>query len=288
MPNQDNFRSSLNKEEPRFLASRIVRLPEENILLEQIPGSFGYDGQDYVEVHFYNIPENELVASLITKLSDNTMKLNIVKYADESYKTHLQLDFTKMFLDNGIVVVPGDYRVALNFFSDEIGGYTDRRLSITQISPNRTEVELEFNNETEAKNIQENNILLREFIYKGFNRSDAAGIIQKIFEQGVELNDPREGVHIGNVEQNLTVPEKGITQTKADTLDLMESLGIRSTFDQQVNEYIYNLFEKIQEEIIIKGDDRVQQDEMYAIIERAVKENISQLQTVVDSRIKVS
>jgi biopolymer transport protein ExbD len=63
---------------------------------------------------------------------------------------------------------------------------------------------------------------------------------------------------------------------------------MKEKFDQQVNEYIYNLFEKIQEEIIIKGDDRVQRDEMYTIIEKIVKENIGQLQVVVDSRIKVS
>ncbi len=225
---------------------------------------------------------------MITTLNDDSLKLHIVQYSDGSYKTHLQIDFTKLFAINNVVIVPGDYRVAFNFFSDEIGGYGDRRLNIAKISSDRTEVELAFNNETEAKNIQENDRLFREFVYKGFNRTDAAGIIQKIFEQGVELDDPSEGVHVENVEQNLNVPEKGINQTKQDTIDRIQSLGMKEKFDQQVNEYIYNLFEKIQEEIIIKGDDRVQRDEMYTIIEKIVKENIGQLQVVVDSRIKVS
>jgi hypothetical protein len=289
MPNQNNFRSDVtNKTESRFLASRVVRVPEEQILLEEIPGSFGYDGEDHIEVHFYTVTDNLLVLTLLAGLDDNIMKLQIVSYADGTYKTYLQIDFTKLFVDNNALLAPGDYRVVFNFFSDEIGSYEDRRLSITQISPTRTEVELQFNNETEAKYIEENNRLFREFIYKGFNRSDAAGILQKIFKQGVEKDDPTEGVHVGNVEQNLSVPEKNLTQSKEATVDRVQLLGIKQTFDQRVNEFIYNLFEKIQEEIVIKGDDRVQRDEMYTVVERIVKENIGKLQTTVDNRIKIS
>ena len=289
MPNQNNFRSNVtNRTEPRFLASRIVKMPDEQILLEEIPGSFGYDGEDHLEIHFYSLIDNVLVLSLITGLDDNTMKLQIVSYADGTYKTYVQVDFTKLFVDNNTSLPPGDYRVVFNFFSDEIGSYNDRRLSIAQISPTRTEVEVQFNNETEARYIDENNTLFREFIYKGFNRSDAAGILQKIFKQGVEKNDPSEGVHIDNVEENLSVPEKNLIQTEEATINRIQSLGIKETFDQQVNQFIYNLFEKIQEEIVIKGDDRVQRDEMYAVVERIVKENIGSLQTTIDTRIKVS
>lgn len=288
MPNQDNFRSDINRPDSRFLASRIVKFPEENVLEEQIAGSFGYDGEDYVELHFYNISDNALTLSLLVGLPDKNVKSQIVAYADGTYKTYLQIDFTKLFVDNKAFLAPGDYRVAFNFFSDEIGSYKDRRLDIVEISPSRTEVEVQFNNETEAKYIQENAKLYREFVYKGFNRSDAAGIAQKIFKQGIEKNDPTEGVHIDNVQENLSVPEKNLVQTKKDTIERVQALGIKNTFDGQVNEFIYNLFEKIRDEIVIKGDDRVQRDEMYAVVEQAVKNNISKLQAVVDNRIRVS
>lgn len=282
MPNQSNFRSDVtNKTDSRFLASRVVKLPTEGILNEEIPGSFGYDAEDYIEIHFYDLENNELALSVTTKLSDNILKQHIVSYNDGTFKNYLQIDFTKLFVDNEASLIPGDYKVTLNFFSNEIGGYDDRRLNIKKISTSRTEVELEFNNETEAKYIDQNSKLFREFVYAGLIRADAIGVSEKIFTQGVESNDPTEGLLVSNIEQNLTADE-------ADMPSRIEALGIKQTFDEQVNQYVYNLFEKIREEIIIKGDERIQQDELYAIIQENVKQNIGQLQVLVDNRIQVS
>lgn len=285
MPNQSNFRSSIEKNDPRFLASRIVKFPEEKILLEEIPASFGYDAQDNVELHFYTYPENVLITSTVTILTDNIVKLHIVQYQDGSFKTYLQIDFTKLFVDKKTTLAPGDYRVAINFFSEEIGSYDKRILSFSQISPSRTEVELVFNNETDEVIAAENSRLYREFILKSFNKPDAVGIMEKIFKSGVELNDDTEGV---TAVTTINKIEKVTNQTLNDTIRRMKNVKIDTKFVDDLNAYITNLFQILREEIVIKGDERLQEDELRKLIFEVVKGNVAKLQQAVDRRIQVS
>lgn len=290
MPNQINFRSDVTtKTEPRFLASRIVSYPEEGVLSEELPGSFGYDNEDNVELHFYSITNNSLILSVVSQLQDDALKLHIVAYTDGTYKTYLQMDFTKLFEINNLMLLPGDYRVTINFFSDEIGSYRDRRLSINQISPSRTEVELFFNNEYQGEIVQqENSELLREFLQKSFNRSDAVGVFEKTFKSGVQLNNDTEGVTASNIIENIeTVPD----QNFADTIARLQSANLIENFLQRITEFVPKLFEIAREEIIIKGsngDERIQEDEMLIIVRKVVKENMHQLQESVDRRIIVT
>lgn len=285
MPNQSNFRSNIETNDPRFLASRIVKFPGEAILLEEIPASFGYDAQDNVELHFYTYPDDVLVASLVTVLTDEVVKLHIVQYQDNSFKTYLQIDFTKLFVDKKTTLAPGDYRVAINFFSEEIGSYDKRILSFSQISPSRTEVELVFNNETDEVIAAENARLYREFILKSFNKPDAVGIMEKIFKSGVELQDDREGVTAATTINKI---ESATTQKLVDTISRMQTIKIDTKFVDDLNTYIKNLFQILREEIVIKGDERLQEDELRALIFNVVKENVAKLQQAVDRRIQVS
>lgn len=292
MPNQNNFRSDITtKTEPRFLASRIVKYPEDGVLLEELPGSFGYDNEDNVEFHFYStiVNSNDLILSVVTKLSDGIVKLHIVGYTDGTYKNYLQIDFTKLFEINNLVLIPGTYKLVMNFFSDEIGSYADRRLSMVEMGPSRTEVELIFNNEYNSEvAVVENSLLLREFLQKSFNRADAVGVLEKIFKSGVQFSDDTEGATANNVIGAISVvPE----QTYDETIGKLERVSINQDFSNRLNEFIPKLFEMAREEIIIKGlggDERIQQDEMFSIIERIVKSNIHQLQQTIDRRIVVT
>ena len=181
MPNQENFRSDVTTvTEPRFLASRIVRVPDELILLEELAASFGFDIDDNVEIHFYTVPDNILTLSTVIRIRDTILKSHVVKYQDDTLKNYIRIDFTKLFLDKNLVLLPGDYRVVMNFFSDEIGKYDNRILSVSQISPSRTEVELIFNNTTDEVVREQNLIALKEFVEVGLNKPDAAGLAQKI------------------------------------------------------------------------------------------------------------
>jgi hypothetical protein len=287
MPNQANFRSDITTQtEPRFAASRIVSNPNELILFEEVPASFAFDAQDTVEVHFYTIPGNQLLLSTTITLSDQIIKSHIVSYSDNSYKNYIRIDFTKLFIDKNLILVPGDYKLVLNFFSDEIGSYTDRRLTIDTISPSRTEVQLTFNNIIDAVTRNDDVYLLREFVEPSFNKSDAVGVAQKIFESGVELNDPTEGITADTITQNIEIPE--INQTYANTIARIDVLNLRESFDAQINDFLLQLYTFISEEIVINGDDRIQQDEYEQIIRSVVTDKISNLRQIMDMRINVS
>jgi hypothetical protein len=287
MPNQANFRSNITTQtEPRFAASRIVSNPNELILFEEVPASFAFDAQDTVEVHFYTIPGNQLLLSTTITLSDQIIKSHIVSYSDNSYKNYIRIDFTKLFIDKNLILVPGDYKLVLNFFSDEIGSYTDRRLTIDTISPSRTEVQLTFNNIIDAVTRNDDVYLLREFVEPSFNKSDAVGVAQKIFESGVELNDPTEGITADTITQNIEIPE--INQTYANTIARIDVLNLRESFDAQINDFLLQLYTFISEEIVINGDDRIQQDEYEQIIRSVVTDKISNLRQIMDMRINVS
>lgn len=286
MPNQTNFRSDVTTiTDPRFSASRIARFPEESILLEEVPASFAFDKDDNIEIHFYTIPGNQLLLSTVVTMNDDILKTHIVSYNDGTYKNYIRIDFTKLFINKEILLVPSDYRVVLNIFSDEIGNYTERKLNLDIISNSRTEVQLSFNNTIDDVSREENLYLLKEFVEKSFNKTDAVGVAEKIFISGVNLKDSDEGVTATNIIDNIEV---GGIQTTEDTIDRIDRIELRQVFETQLNDFVQYLFKYIREEIVIKGDDRIQKDEYQELIKKVVNEKINNLRQTVDSRIVVS
>ncbi len=287
MPNQANYRSDVtNNTDPRFSASRIVQVPSETILFEEVPASFAFDREDNIEIHFYTIPGNQLILSTVITMNDGIVNSHIVSYADNTYKNYIRIDFTKLFVDKNLILVPGDYKMVLNFFSDEIGSYTNRKLTIDTISTSRTEVQLMFNDTTDEVIFAENQRLLTEFVEPSFNKSDAVGVAEKIFKSGVELNDSTEGVTAENIILNIEVPEIG--QTYENTVARIDRLKIREAFDIQLNDFLLELYTFIREEIVINGDDRIQQNEYEELISSVVTKKIANLRQTVDSRIKIN
>lgn len=292
MPNQNNFRSDVTtNNQPRYTASRIVNIPEEDILLEEIPGSFGYDPEDNIEMHFYSAIGNQLILSTTIKLTDEILKIHTVKYDEPddtfAYKNYIRIDFTKLFVDKNLILPPSDYRMVLNFFSDEIGSYTDRKLSVDEVSATRTEVQLYFNDAYDDVIKAENDRLLKELIEKSFNKVDAIGISQKIFVSGVELNDSTEGVTADTIIAN--IPLTG--QTYASTIARIDSLGLLPEFKNNLNDFTKNLYDFIIEEIVIRmenGDERLQESEFTEIITNVVHSKIALLQSIMPSEITVS
>lgn len=287
MPNQNNFRSDVTtKTDPRFLASRIVKFPEEGILLDTIPASFAYDSYDNIEIHFYTIPSNTLMLSMVVPISETEiLKTHVVSYADGSIKNYIRVDFTKLFEKQSITIIPGEYRVVLNFFSDEIGSYYDRNLYIQVISDSRTEIQLGFSNNVDEVSIARNKDTLHEFITKSFDKPNAVGAGYKIFASGVELNDSSEGVTYDNIVENIAIPD--INQTFNNTIARVRRLTADSedNLQSQVNDFLLKLYETLRETIIIEGDRRIQEDEFQEFIKKSVELKIQELQATVDRRI---
>lgn len=297
MPNQNNFRSDVTTKTDAnvtYLASRIVRIPEEVIFLEEVPASVGYDNEDNIEIHFYSVPSNVRILSTTTNLKNEILKSHIVSFEDGTYKNYIRIDFTKLFEKNSLLLIPGDYRMVLNFFSDEVGSYTNRKLSVTNISETRTEVELSFNDSIDEVSRAENEKLLYEFVEPSFTKPDAVGVAEKIFKSGVELNNPDEGTTSTTVIENIEVPAIINTsgnvpreQTFENTIARMERIGLRKIFEQQLNDFITTLFDPVREQLVVNGDERIQEPEFQSFIRQVVGDNITNLRQTVDARIKV-
>jgi hypothetical protein len=284
MPNQLNFRTNISDQSNlRFTASRIVNNPNELILFEEIAASFAFDPDDTIEVHFYTTIGNQLLLSTNIELIDEIIKLHTVAYNDGSYKNYIRIDFTKLFLDKNLILMPGDYKLVLNFFSNEIGSYNNRRLTINEISPSRTEVQLSFNDISNEVVRNDAILSLNEFIEPGFTKSDAVGVAQKIFKSGVELEDSTEGITADVVVDNIEIEDIG--QTYENTMAKVDRLNLRQSTDAQINNFLLGLYSFIQEEIVIYGDDRIQQTEYEQIIRDVVQNKIQFLYQSLDQRI---
>lgn len=290
MPNQNNFRSDItNNTDPKFLASRIVKFPEEGILLEQIPASFGFDTYDFIEVHFYTKQGNNLLLSTTIDAEDaDVLKSHVVSYTDGTFKNYIRIDFTKLFEKKQLILIPGDYKLVLNFFSEEIGAYDDRKMYLEIISDSRTEVQVAFADNVTPIKIEENKDAIYEFVEKSFDRANAVGAAEKIFKSGVELEDPTEGLLYQNVIANINVPS--INQTFENTIARLNRLGqfTSTQFENELNQLFLKLFEIVREEIVINGDRRIQEDEFKTIINSAVDATLKDLQASVDNRIILS
>lgn len=278
MPNQTNFRSDVtNNREIRYTASRIISAGDEFILLEEVPASFAYDVDDVIEVHFYSIPENDLILSTTVSISEGLLKSHIVSYSDDTFKNYIRIDFTKLFVDKNLVLAPNDYKIVLNFFSNEIGAYDNRILSLQVISDSRTEAQLVFNNTADEVIADQNSKLLKEFVEPSLNKPDAVGAAEKIFTSGVTNEDPTEGL----------TSEFVLLAADQTELNRITDLNLYDIFGSQLNNFLLELFTFIREEIIIKGDERIQKDEFENIIRETVTSKIAEFGRIVDTRIKV-
>jgi hypothetical protein len=93
------------------------------------------------------------------------------------------------------------------------------------------------------------NLLTKEFVEKGFNKIDAIGVTEKIFKSGVELNDPNEGVTAFSIIERIEV----VDQTYEQTIGKINRLGILNEFENDLNEFVSNLYQYIIQEIIINS-----------------------------------
>lgn len=276
MPNQNNYRTDLTKKtESRFTTSRIVNVPDDVILNEEIPASFGFDTGDNIEIHFYTAVGNQLLLSVLIGANEDIIKSHIVAYNDGTYKNYIRIDFTKLFLDKELILVPGDYRMVLNFFSDEIGSYTNRKLQIDTISDSSTEVQLSFSDTTDNIRRQENLYLLKEFVDPSIDKINAAATMDKIFKSGVELNDETEGLYYTNI------------LTQAD-LTLLQDLNIYGNFIDELHALLLDLGNFIKDDIVINGDDLIQKDEFQKLITSTVQLKLQTMKLKFQESLKLT
>jgi len=176
-----------------------------------------------------------------------------------------------------LILVPGEYRLVINLFSNEIGGYQNRNLVIQEVSNNRTEVQLRFRNPATISELEKNKRDIREFVIPSFPKNTSTLVAEQILKRGVENNDPLQGLLYENIME------------RTNALSRIKRLG--DSVDQQlrenINQYILNIYEIVREELIISGDARIQSDEFFDLVSAAVDDEIKQLVNN-DGRISIT
>jgi len=176
-----------------------------------------------------------------------------------------------------LILVPGEYRLVINLFSNEIGGYQNRNLVIEEVSNNRTEVQLRFRNPATVNELEKNKRDIREFVLPSFPKKVATLVAEQILRSGVTNNDPIQGLLYENIVE------------RANAISRVRRLGdaTEQQLREKINEYVLNIYEIVREQIIIAGDERIQLDEFIEFISAAVDDEIKQL-TTPDERISIT
>lgn len=298
MPNQDNFRSDITKQtELTFFPSRIINEEDPDdadVLLQEIPASFAYSESDVIEVHFYTLSTNTLILSTTISVNDpDVLKSHIVRYADGTFKTYIRVDFSQLFALKNLILIPGEYKVVFNLFSNEIGNYDSRDLYITDISPSKLEVQVGFVS-SPTPSVQNKNIDdVNNFVYKYFTKAIAIGVAQKIFMSGVDMNDSSEGVNYTNIIDGIDVTDPSLPaaagiQSRETTIDRVRRLGIETATSTAINTFIQSLFPIIREQIVNNADEKITESEFIQLVELVVTSRINNLQSLLSPTITIS
>lgn len=180
MPHQPNYVEILPTKPQSFSVSRIAESEADtDILTGRIPGEFGFDYSDNVELHFYD-SQNTLVNSTVVPISTGIISSRTVILPNNQKEEKLVIDMTRVQNELGLFLVPGSYTVVINLFADEIGSYGNKKLAIEQISDSRTELRLSYNVAYSDVENQE----LYEFAEPSLPRVIAAGSVGSVIGIG--------------------------------------------------------------------------------------------------------
>lgn len=180
MPKQINYVQQIPVNPKSFPISRIAESETDTEIIQgRVPGGFGFSDNDNIEMHFYD-STNKLVGSVIIPVSTRIISIRSILLPNNEKEEKILIDMTRVQKELGLLIPPGNYTVALNLFSNEIGSYTNKKLVIEQVSLSRTEVRLGFNGGVS----EEDEFELTEFADSGIPRLVAAGALESIMGVG--------------------------------------------------------------------------------------------------------
>lgn len=273
MPNQKNYVELIPSKPQSIAMSRIAESEvDTDILQARIPAGFGFDYTDNIELHFYD-SQNVLVNSTIIPIAMGIVTARSISLPDGSVEEKVLVDMARAQTELGLFLSPGTYTVTINLFSDEIGSYGNKKLTIEEISRSRTEIRLGFNvqyTDTESSE-------LFEFVEPSLPRVVAAGTIGSIVGHDeaqtiTQENEPPQTqtqmfITDVNVELESLIPT---IQSELTTIEPALPTELDTTISI-AGEYIYEEFVKLLDTSLnSKTFDRLQKNELDVLIEQAV------------------
>lgn len=262
MSNQTNYVEIVPNQPTAFPVSRIAESPNDNdIIIGRQPGEFGFDADDNVEMHFYDAT-NRLVGSVVIPVTSGIISSRTIITQDSQKEEKIVIDMTRVQKELGLLVPPGTYSVTLNFFSNEIGSFVDRKLVIEEVSPSRTELRLGFNGQ--FGEIEQNELF--EFVQQSVPRVVAEGLMETTVGLSDSLQKQR---FIDSMNQYLQDVNPTLLE---DLIDLQpeapDNLNLTIDF---ISGAIYDEFVSLLE--VTKNTakfDRLQASELEILIQQAV------------------
>lgn len=273
MPHQPNYVQILSQVPHSFSVSRIAESEADtDILVGRLPGEFGFDADDNIELHFYD-SQNTLVNSTLVPINTGIVSARTVILSEGQKEEKIVIDMTRVQKELGLYLVPGVYTLVINLFSDEIGSYKNKKLTVQEISDSRTELRLAFNVAYSDAEEQE----LYEFLEPSIPRVLAAGVVGSVM--GIESDNLITGPTDTEEQSKQFVDEVNsvlldIIPTLQEDLSNLEP-DLQTDLDTTI-EYastvVYDEFIKLLE--ITKNSnkfDRLQSAELDVLIEEAVQ-----------------
>ena len=130
MPKQPNYVQLIPTKPQSFPISRLAESENDiESLTGRVPAEFGFDIDDNLELHFYDT-QNNLINTTIVSLNSGIISIRSLLLPDGTREEKVVLDMTRIQTELGIFLSPGTYTLVINLFSDEIGTYGNRKLSI--------------------------------------------------------------------------------------------------------------------------------------------------------------
>lgn len=273
MSNQTNYTELVPSNPKAFPISRIAEGEGDvEIIQGRVPGQFGFDADDVVEMHFYNPENNVLVGSVAVPISSGIITSRTIILPEGNQEEKVVIDMTRVQKELGLLIPPGLYSVTLNFFSNEIGEFGNPKMIVEEVSPSRTELRLGF--ATGFGNVEQREMF--EFVEPSIPRVVASGFMQDIL--GTSEDQPTVDSDIAQTpaqefadlvfevlrqqNSNLYID---LADTQTDTPDNLE-LTINFMAGAIYDEFV-SLLETTKNS---KDYDRLQVSELSLLVERAV------------------
>lgn len=272
MANQENYVQIIPNNPQVFSVSRIAESEnDQDIIVGRLPGEFGFNSDDNIEMHFYD-STNRLVGSVVIPVSTGIISAKTILLPDNEREEKVIVDMTRVQKELGLLIPPGTYTVSMNFFANEIGSYTDKKMIIEEVSPSRTELRLGFNRTVTDVETSE----LFEFVQPSVPRVVAAGFLGNTvgISQGgtsVQTEEDRRNLtdfitkitdYLLSINPDLLAQLVDLQPDAVDNLDLTIEFIAASIYDEFVS-----LLEATKN---TKQFDRLQDSELQVILERAI------------------
>jgi len=277
MANQDNFKTNIPRQTVgRILASRVFTNNLDKLLEVQVPAMV--PDQFDVEVSLYSLADNSLIYNTTFPSSENGLfKMVALKYNDLSVRRMLFIDFSKTKIP--FVNITGRYQMVVNFFAREIGNSTTQSLWVSDISPSRTELQLDILPEYKTNT---SSLQLVRFASPQINKMWVTDAIKQIFNQssGTASNIPTDRTQMTPDIVTSFLP-KPVYQTIYNTSSQSEQLAtsVESTIQNVLDEAYKYATSSINNKINL-GQVRFTQSDLITIVSSSLSTALTRYPTI--------